>query len=217
MKRAGGSCAVADTRRADRSGDAFETMGQQRPVHDRDHCAQVTDHREQPLFGPAPVDVAVTRAHRTQQRSQISPHRIQDGLPKRQPSRAVPNERREDIALAQGQPHRHAQGLLAAAQENAAVDLAHAIEARELVVQDARHQHQPVRLHVRITKRGNPVNRIVVEQSVNHGRQSSRRNAPFAIVSLRVLKVGEYVLFQGRTAGYPVRVAEPNQPARALA
>ena len=132
-------------------GDALEPVGQQRPVHDRDHCAQVADHREQPFFGPAPVDVAVARAHRPQRRSQVSPHRIQDRLAKRQPPRPVADERREDVALAQGQPHRNAQGFLAASEEDAAMDLAHAIEARELVVQDARQQHQPVRLHVRIT------------------------------------------------------------------
>ena len=150
MKRAGGSSAVANAGRADCSGNAFETMGQQRAVHDGDHGAQVTDHHEQPFPGPAAVDVAVTGAHRAQRRAQISPHGIQNWLSESEPSRPVPNERREDVSLAQGQAHRDAQSFLPASQKHAAMDFAHAIEAREFVVQDAREQHHTVRLRVRI-------------------------------------------------------------------
>jgi hypothetical protein len=61
---------------------------------------------------------------------------------------AVANQRGKDVAFAQRQPHRNAQRLLAASEKDAAMDFAHAIEAREFLVQDARQQHQAIRLHV---------------------------------------------------------------------
>ena len=48
------------------------------------------------------------------------------------------------------------------------MDLPHAIQAGELLVEDAGQQHQAVSLHRRITNTGNFANNFMVEQSVNH-------------------------------------------------
>ena len=152
VKGAGGRGAVANAGRADRAGDSLEAMGHQGTVHDGNHRAQMADHHEQPFLGPAPVDVAVARAHRAQGRAQISPHRIQNRLTKSQPSGPVPNQRGEDVSLAQSQSNGHAQRFLASAQEDAAVDFAHAIEARKLVIQQARQEHKAVSPYAHVTE-----------------------------------------------------------------
>src|ERR1035441_4712597 len=48
--------------------------------------------------------------------------------------------------------------------------LAAPLEARKLLGEDARQAHPPGGPHVRMVGLGNPVNRIMVEQSLNHGR-----------------------------------------------
>ena len=49
----------------------------------------------------------------------------------------------------------------------------------------------------------------MVEQSVNHGGQSTCPAGLFAIVSLRVLKPGGFVSFQGRTCFARKPLADP--------
>ena len=55
-------------------------------------------------FGEPLLDAARTYLGSALGRPQASPHRVQDWLSKSQPSRGVPDERREDVAFAQGQP-----------------------------------------------------------------------------------------------------------------
>ena len=87
------------------------------------------------------MDIAVAPAHRAEHGTQIRPHGVNDRFAEREPSGGVADERREHVAFFQGQTDGNAQGLLAAAEKNAAVDFPGAVKRGELVVQHARQQH----------------------------------------------------------------------------
>ena len=114
---------------------------EQHPVHDGNHRAQMADHRQITLPRPAAMDIAVAPAHRAERGTQIRPHGVNDRFAEREPSGGVADERREHVAFFQGQTDGNAQGLLAAAEKNAAVDFPGAVKRGELVVQHARQQH----------------------------------------------------------------------------
>src|SRR5713226_3886446 len=93
MKRAGGRAALANAGRADRIGDPLEPMRQQSTVDDRNHRAQVADHGHEAFLGPATMDVAISRPHGTERRTQISADSIQDRLPEGQPASSIADKR----------------------------------------------------------------------------------------------------------------------------
>src|SRR5205807_1490754 len=78
VKGASRSTAIADTRRPDRVRRTFEAPRQQHPIDDGDHRAQMADHRQQPFFGSAPVDVSVASPHWAQRRAKVCADRIKD-------------------------------------------------------------------------------------------------------------------------------------------
>src|SRR5207249_12003585 len=94
--------------------------------------------------------------------------------------RRITNERGKNIPFAQGHPNGHAQGLLAAPKKDPAVDLAHAIETGEFVIQDPGQQHETIRLQELLTPAGNLGDRTVVEHRVNHRANSNGLWAPLA-------------------------------------
>jgi len=94
---------------------------------------------------------AIAPAHRPQTRTQIGAHGIQQRFAESQPASRIPDERRKNVPLAQGQPDGCAQGLLAASEEDAAMDFAHAIKAGEFVIQDAGQEHDAVGFDIGIT------------------------------------------------------------------
>src|SRR5438552_3536578 len=128
MKSAGGGAPFTDASRADHARDAFEAAGHQNPINDRDHCAEMADHNQQSFFWAAPMNVAITRAHRPERRTQVSPHRIENGFAKGKTASRIPDQRRKDVALAQADGDRGTEGFLAATKINATIDFAHAIK-----------------------------------------------------------------------------------------
>ena len=58
-------------------------------------------------------------------------------------ARTIADQRREHIALVQRQSDRNAQGFLAAAEENAAVDLPGAVKAGQFLLRNPGQQHEP--------------------------------------------------------------------------
>ena len=153
----------------DRARDALHAAREQRAVHDGNHRAQMADHRQITFLGPAAMNVAVAPAHRAQRRTQIRPHGVQHRFAKRQPPGRVANQRREHIALFQRQADGHAQGLLPAANENAAMNFAGAVEAGEFVVQHARQQHETISGEMRVAQRGRVTHGVGVEHRLQHG------------------------------------------------
>jgi hypothetical protein len=88
------------------------------------------------------VDVAVARAHGPEGGSQASAHGFERRFAKGQAAGAVADERRENIAFAEGNAGGDADGFLAAAEVNAAAgDFAGAVKTAEFVVERAREEH----------------------------------------------------------------------------
>ncbi len=88
------------------------------------------------------MNVAIATAHRAERGTEIRPHGVNDRFAEREPSGGIADERREHVAFFQGQTDGSAQGFLAAAEKNAAVDFSGAVKRGELVVQHARQQHE---------------------------------------------------------------------------
>ena len=78
---------------------AFHSFRQQLTDHDRNHRAEVTDHRQLVLARPATMNVAVASAHRALARAEISAHHIDQRFAKSGTPRLVANQRRENVAL----------------------------------------------------------------------------------------------------------------------
>ena len=169
MKRAGGRAAIADAGRANRAGDAFHAAGEQHAVHNGNHCAEMTDHRQITFLGPAAVNVAVASTHRAEHGTQIRSHGVNHRLAKRQPSGRVADQRCEHVGLFQRQTDGNAQGFLTAANKNAAMNFAGAVEAGAFVIQHARQQHEAIRGEVRVAKRGRVTHEVGVEHRLEHG------------------------------------------------
>ena len=169
MKRAGGTGAVADARRADGSGDALHAARKQSAIDNGNHRAEMADHRQITLLRPAPVDIAVATAHRAERRAEIRARGVEHGFTERQPPRRVTDQRREDVALFEGQTGRDAQRLLSASEKNAAMDFPGAVKRGELVVQQARQQHEAIRGQMCVAPSGSIAHRFRVEHRLQHG------------------------------------------------
>ncbi len=111
------------------------------PGHHGNHRAQVADHRKEPLARTAAMDVAVAGAHGSERRAEVGPQRVDHRFAERQPAGHVADQRTEKIALAQRDPERCAEGLLAGAEEHAAVDFARAVEAGDFLLQRTGQEH----------------------------------------------------------------------------
>ena len=83
---------------------------------------------KQPLARTAPMHVAVPRPHRAERRTEVGAHRVQQRLAEGQTPGPVANERRKNVPFAEGKTRGGAQGLLAAAQKNAALNFASAVQ-----------------------------------------------------------------------------------------
>ena len=127
------------------------------------------NHRQTTFLRLAAMDVAVAPAHRAERRAHISPHGVQNGFSKSQPSRRVADERREHIGFFQGNSDCGAQGFLPASEKNPAVDFSGALERGELVVQQSREQHETIRGEMDFARRGNVAGRFGVEHRLQHG------------------------------------------------
>src|SRR4051812_33577444 len=119
------------------------------------------------------MHVSVAGPHRSERRSEISSNSIQNRFAERETSGAVADQGRKNIAVAEGKTDGYAESFLAAAEENAAVDLAGSIKAGEFFVENSREQHEAIRPEVRIAKSGF-TNCPVIEHSLKHLRKLSR-------------------------------------------
>ena len=169
MKRTGGRAAIADACRANHAGDAFHAAGEQRAVHDGNHRAEMADHRQITFLWPAAMNVAVAATHRAEHGTQIRPQGVNHRFAKRQPSGRVADQWCEHVALFQRQTDGNAQGFLPAADKNAAMNFAGAVEAGAFIVQHARQQHEAIRGEVRVAKRGRVTHGVSVEHRLEHG------------------------------------------------
>ena len=142
VKRAGGSRAVAEAGRADGAGNFFETTRKQHAVHDGNHRAEMADHRQIAFARPAAMDIAVAPAHRAERGAEVVAHGVNDGFAKSQAAGAVADERGKNIGFFERHADGGAQGFLAAAEKNAAVDFAGAVKRGEFVIQQPRPQHE---------------------------------------------------------------------------
>src|SRR5262249_33563642 len=72
----------ADCRQADKSVLALHPLRQQLADHHRNHRAEVTDHRQLVLQRPATMNISVSTAHRTFDRSEIRAYGIEQWFAK---------------------------------------------------------------------------------------------------------------------------------------
>ncbi len=153
MKRACGCAAIADTGRTHHAGLAFEAAGQQTAGDEWDHRAKMADHRVVALTRTATVNIPIAPAHGTKLGAEISPQRVENGVPKSHAPRLVADERRKKISLVKMESHGNAQRFLALAEENATRNQPGAIEAGQLFLQDPRLKHDAECLEVFIALR----------------------------------------------------------------
>jgi hypothetical protein len=73
------------------------------------------------------MHIAIAGSHWAEGGTEISANGVEDGFAESEAARAVPDEGREEIAFSQRQPGGNAQGFLAAAEKNSAMDFAHAV------------------------------------------------------------------------------------------
>ena len=88
------------------------------------------------------MDVAVPASHWAERRSQISAQRIQNSIPKGEPSCLITNQRCIDITTAQVHTKSNAECFLTAAQKNTSDDFSRAIESSKFLLQDSRLKHR---------------------------------------------------------------------------
>src|ERR1041385_756973 len=109
----------------------------------------MTNHWHEAFARAAPMNIPVAAAHWAKGRAKVSADGIEDRLTKSQPARTIANQRRKDIAPSQCHSSGGAKGLLASAKKNPSVNFAHAIKAREFIIQNSRQKHQAIRFEVR--------------------------------------------------------------------
>ena len=88
------------------------------------------------------MDISVAGAHWPQYRTKVGSDGIEDVGAEGQTPRGIADQGGENIARAQRVTDRRAQSFLAFAKEDAAVNLAGAIEGGKLFVQHARQKHR---------------------------------------------------------------------------
>ena len=132
---------------------ALHPLRQQFADDDRNHRAEMADHRELACLRTAAVNISVASAHRALPRTKISASDVEERLTERGPSRLIANERRKDIAFLQKHPARRADRFLAFAEVNAAGDHAAAIKTRQFLLENPRLQHAAKRLEIFLVRR----------------------------------------------------------------
>src|ERR1051326_3935506 len=179
MARTRRSRSVADAGCPYGARNAFEPVGQQGTVYNRNHRAQMADHRHQPFPRPPPMHISVPGPHRAKGGAQISSDGIQQRLAERQPPRQITDERGKNVPFPQGYAYRGTQRLLAATNEYAAMNFAHPIKTGKFLIQKSRQQSNSVRFDVFIMHRGSLARRAGLKHSVNHGANlACPRGAP---------------------------------------
>src|SRR6266496_3068677 len=101
VARTGLHTAFADAREADQVFLALKSFRQQRAYRDRNHRAEMTDHREFVLARMTSMNVAVASAHRAEARAEIRACHVKERFAKCGTSGLVANQWREDIAFLQ--------------------------------------------------------------------------------------------------------------------
>src|SRR5580658_4067132 len=102
----------------------------------------MADHGQKTFPGPSAMHVAIPPPHWAESGAEIGAHGIEHWFAESQPSGSVANERGKNIPLAQGQSQGNAQRLLAAAEENAALNFARAVEAGHFLIQHPGQEHE---------------------------------------------------------------------------
>ena len=144
MKRARGSSAIAEACRSDNAGLAAKAARHQTSRNDRNHRTKMADHRVVTLARTPTVNVTIATAHRAELRAEIGPKRIEHRIPERHATRLIANQRRKNIAFAKSHTDGDAQRLLPAPQKDASLDQAAAIKTGELLLENARQEHQAI-------------------------------------------------------------------------
>src|SRR5207253_1764622 len=94
---------LANAGGANRVSDSLEPMRQQSAVDDRNHRPQVADHCHEAFLGPATMDIAIPPPHRTERRTQISAHSIEDRLAEGQAASRISDKRGKYVPFVQAQ------------------------------------------------------------------------------------------------------------------
>jgi hypothetical protein len=141
VERAGGCGAVAEATGADGAMETFEASGEEDAIDNGGHGAEVTDHGEEPFARFAAVDVAVASAHGAMDGAESGADDVEDGFAEGEAAGQIADEGGEDVAWNQSKAERGAEGFLAAAKKDAALDFAGAVEAGQFIVQRPGEQH----------------------------------------------------------------------------
>ena len=144
VESAGGCPSVADAGRAHDALLAFEAACEKRSGHAGDHGPKVADHGIVAVAGTATVDVSVAAAHGAELRAEICAEGVENRVAKSQAPALITDEWSEDVAAAQLDADGDAEGLLATAEEHAALDHASAVKAGEFLLQHTRGEHDAV-------------------------------------------------------------------------
>ena len=168
MKRASGGRAVPKTYGSDGILNLLKSPSDQHAVDHRNHRSQMADHRQQTFSRPSAMNIAFAPAHRSQGRAHIGAHSIDNGFTKRQTPRSIADQGRKDISFEQGHSCCGADSLLAFAKKDAAVDLATAIQACHLLIENTRLQHETKCLHALLAKTGNGIGYSPCVHYLNH-------------------------------------------------
>src|SRR5206468_9698118 len=153
LERASLHPALTDACQADKVFFTSESFRHQCAHGDRNHRAEVADHRKFVVARVTSMNVAVASTHRPEARAQIRARHINERLAERRASRLVANQWREDVAFLQKQTACHAYSFLAFADINSARDEATSIETNELFLERTRQQHPAKCLEEAIVRR----------------------------------------------------------------
>ena len=144
VERAGGGAAFAEGGHADHAGLTFHAAGKEHAIDHGNHRAEMADHGQETFAGVAAVDIAIAPAHGAEGGAHVIAHGIHDGFAKGQAAGGIADERGKDVRVPERNPDGRAQGFLAAAEKDAAVNLAGAVKRGKLVIEQAGAQHEAI-------------------------------------------------------------------------
>jgi hypothetical protein len=153
VERASLHPALTDACQADKVFFTSESFCHQCAHGNRNHRAEVADHRKFVVARMTSMNVAVASAHRPEARAQICARHINERLAERRASRLVANQWRKDVAFLQKQTACDAYSFLAFADINSARNQATSIETNELFLERTRQQHPAKCLEEAIVRR----------------------------------------------------------------
>ena len=128
----------------------------------------MANHGQITVARPAPMDIAVATAHGAEGRTKIGTYGVQDGVTESQATRGIPDQGRKNVSFMKGDAEGGAEGLLTAAQKDAAVDFSGAVQRCKLVIQKSCAQHETIGGEVRFS---NDVRRAGFERGSQHDPQ----------------------------------------------